>query len=192
MQLYGQNGERKYLTPSERDDFLKAAEATPREVRTFCDCLAYTGCRISEALALTADCVDLKSGAIIFESRKKRKRGVYRSIPVSPAFLDMLNMVHDLRAVQQHKDGGRGVALWGWSRGTVWSRVCKVMQAAGIIGHHATPKGLRHGFGIKAVTSGIPLNVLQKWLGHAALSTTAIYADAAGAEAKQLAERMWG
>ena len=36
---------------------------------------------------------------------------------------------------------------------------------------HATPKGLRHGFGIKAVVSNVPLNLVQKWLGHAQLST---------------------
>ncbi len=192
MQLYGQNGERKYLTPEERDEFLKAAEKAPREVRTFCSTLAHTGCRISEALALTADRVDLKAGAIVFESLKKRRSGVYRLVPVPPAFLDTLNMVHDLRTEQARKDRGRGVVLWNWSRGTAWSRVCELMQAAGITGPHATPKGLRHGFGIKAVTSGVPLNVLQKWLGHSALSTTAIYADATGPEAKQIAERMWG
>jgi site-specific recombinase XerD len=54
-----------------------------------------------------------------------------------------------------------------------------------------SPKGLRHGFGIKAVTSAVPLNMVQKWLGHAQLSTTAIYADASGSEATQLAKRMW-
>ena len=51
--------------------------------------------------------------------------------------------------------------------------------------------GLRHGFGIKGVTSGEPLNASQKWLDNAALSTTSIYADAIGPEAKHLAERMW-
>lgn len=191
MQLYGQGGERKYLTPEERDAFLKAAEAAPREVRTFCAMLAYTGCRISEALALTVDRVDVKGGAIVFESLKKRRSGVYRPVPVPPEFLDTLNLVHNLQAVKKRKDRGKGVALWNWSRGTAWSRVCEVMTAAGISGPHATPKGLRHGFGIKAVTSGIPLNMVQKWLGHAALSTTAIYADAVGPEAKQLAEKMW-
>ena len=65
------------------------------------------------------------------------------------------------------------------------------MVAAGITGLHATPKGLRHGFGIKAVTSDVPLNMTQKWLGHARLSTTAIYTNATGDEEKQIAERMW-
>jgi site-specific recombinase XerD len=50
---------------------------------------------------------------------------------------------------------------------------------------------LRHGFGVAAVSAGIPLNLMQKWLGHAQLSTTAVYADAVGAEEKDIARRMW-
>ena len=76
MQLYDEDGQRKYLTPGERDAFLKAAEDAPREVRTFCATLVYTGCRITEALELTADRVDLKGGLLVLESLKKRKRGV--------------------------------------------------------------------------------------------------------------------
>ena len=53
----------------------------------------------------------------------------------------------------------------------------------------ASPKGLRHGFGVAAVSAGIPLNLVQKWLGHAQLTTTAIYADATGAEEKDIARR---
>jgi integrase len=43
------DGQGKYLTPSEREAFLKAAEDAGRETRTFCHVLAFTGCRISEA-----------------------------------------------------------------------------------------------------------------------------------------------
>ncbi|MGH7120234.1 MAG: hypothetical protein ACREFP_14810 [Acetobacteraceae bacterium] len=32
---------------------------------------------------------------------------------------------------------------------------------------------------------------VQKWLGHAQLTTTAIYADAVGAEEQDIARRMW-
>jgi integrase/recombinase XerD len=50
---------------------------------------------------------------------------------------------------------------------------------------------LCHGFGIKAVTSDVPLNMAQKWLGPARLSTTPIYTNATGDEERQIAERMW-
>ena len=191
MQLFDTNGHRKYLTPTERRDFIHASEAALQQIRTFCGTLAHTGCRISEALALTADRVDFEDGVLIIESLKKRRKGVYRAIPVPPSFLVTLEAVHDLKAVRSSPDAGRSVYLWPWSRPTGWRYVRKIMRAAGIAGLHATPKGLRHGFGIKAVVSNVPLNMAQKWLGHAKLATTAIYADATGPEEKQLAERMW-
>jgi integrase len=191
MQLYDTNGRRKYLTPAERQDFIRASETALKQIRTFCGTLVHTGCRISEALALTADRVDIEDGVLIIESLKKRRRGVYRAIPVPPDFLETLEAVHELKAARSGPDAGRDVYLWPWSRPTGWRYVCAVMDAAGIAGLHATPKGLRHGFGIKAVVSNVPLNMAQKWLGHAQLATTAIYADATGPEEKQLAERMW-
>jgi integrase len=70
----GAEGRRLYLTEEERRAFIAAAAKAPREVRTFCGVLHATGCRISEALALTADRIDLAGRVIVFESLKKRKR----------------------------------------------------------------------------------------------------------------------
>jgi site-specific recombinase XerD len=76
---------------------------------------------------------------------------------------------------------------------TAWRRVMEVMQAAGIpAGPHRCPKGLRHGYGVHAISSGVPLNMLCKWMGHASMETTAIYANALGAEEQGIAARMWG
>ena len=44
-------------------------------MRTFCGTLHATGCRISEALALTARQIDLSGRVVVFESLKKRQRG---------------------------------------------------------------------------------------------------------------------
>lgn len=105
--------------------------------------------------------------------------------------LDTLDMVHGLRE-QRHRKGRADELLWPWSRMTAWRRVQEVMAAADITpGPHACPKGLRHGFGINAISKGVPLNLLQKWLGHAQLSTTAIYANAIGQEEQNIAARMW-
>jgi site-specific recombinase XerD len=67
----------------------------------------------------------------------------------------------------------------------------RVMADADISGGHACPKGLRHAFGIAAIQRGIPLNLIQKWLGHSKIETTAIYTNAMGAEERLIAERMW-
>jgi integrase/recombinase XerD len=191
MQLHTADGLRKYLTAGERDGFLREAERADRDVRTLCMTLAYGGCRLSEALALTADRVDLAAGVLVFESLKKRRAGIFRSVPIPPALLDALDLAHGLRALQTRRGKGRGVRLWPWSRMTGWRAVHTVMQAAGLDGVAASPKGLRHGFGVAAVTAGIPLNLVQKWLGHAQLSTTAVYANAVDAEEKDIASRMW-
>lgn len=167
--------------------FMAAADTLPREYRTLCYLLCMTGCRISEALALLSDRVDAKAKVIVFESLKKRKLGVYRAVPVPPALIDMLELVHDLKRTRPRKPA----PLWSIGRTRAWQIVKATMKAAKVKGTHATPKGLRHGFGVHAVQSGVPLNLLQRWLGHAQLTTTAIYANAIGAEEWSIAARMW-
>jgi integrase/recombinase XerD len=190
-ELFYIDGSRKYLIWEERAAFLDAAARFPREVQSFCHVLAYTGCRLAEALALTADRADLTAHSLTFETLKKRKRGVFRFVPVPPDLIAMLDFVHDLRRAQRRKDRGKGVYLWEWSAVTAWRKVKAVMIMAGVQGYHASPKGLRHGFGVAAVQAGIPLNLVQLWMGHAQLSTTAIYAEAMGKEERDIAARMW-
>lgn len=113
-------------------------------------------------------------------------------VPVPDSLLEVVDLVYGVRDTRARRDGGRKHRLWLWSRMTGWRRVIEVMVRADITGPHATPKGLRHGFGVAAVSAGIPLNLIQKWLGHAQLSTTAVYADAMGAEERDIARRLWG
>jgi integrase len=193
-ELFNTAGKRLYLTDSERKKFLAAADDEERQVRTFCYVLAHTGCRISEALQLVGERIDFDAGAIVFESLKKRKRGVYRAVPVPPVVLEMLAMVHGLKDKKKKTAGAKEKSpppLWEFGRTTAWKKVLGVMKAAGVKGPQATPKGLRHGFGVAAIQAGIPLNLLQRWLGHAQLTTTAIYANAVGPEERNIAARMW-
>lgn len=111
LQLFDTAGQRKYLAGPEREAFLLAASRAPREVWTFCG-VPFTGCRLSEALALTADRVDLTARVLVFESLKKQKQGVFRAVPVPPALLDALDLVHGICEAQRQRDGGKGVRLW--------------------------------------------------------------------------------
>lgn len=181
-------GNRLYLTAAERAAFLAAAAKAPREVRSFCEVLHFTGCRISEALALTVSRVDLDGQALVFETLKKRRKGVFRAVPVPLRLIDTLNLVH---AVRERREKRADECLWLASRTTAWRQVKAVMAAAGIEGPHASPKGLRHGYGVAAIGATVPLNLLSKWMGHAAIETTAIYANALGEEQRAIAERMW-
>ena len=95
----------------------------------------------------TARQIDLSGRAVVFESLKKRRRGIFRAVPVPPELLDTLDLVHGIREAQRR---GRATALlWPWSRMTGYRRVQEVIAAAGIPdGPRACPKGLRHGFGV--------------------------------------------
>ena len=72
MRLYTREGTRKCVTAGERAAFLSAAEWANRQVRTLCVTLAYAGCRLSEALALTAYRVDLTAGVLGFGSMARQ------------------------------------------------------------------------------------------------------------------------
>ena len=64
------------------------------------------------------------------------------------------------------------------------------MDKAGIEGHKATSRGLRHGFAVQALMT-VPITQVQIWLGHAYLQTTSIYAQVSGTEERELAEKLW-
>jgi integrase len=186
--LYSSYGERKYLNGDERRRFLAVAAAlSRRELATLCLVLAYTGCRISEALALTHGAITPGDGVVTIRCLKKRKgQLVYREVPLPPEIVQILSLVHGVGDGVSHRK------LWRLSRSRAWRLIKAVMMTAGIAaGPHATPKGLRHGFGLHAIRSGVPLNLVQRWLGHASLATTSIYLQAVGAEERELAARMW-
>jgi len=188
--LYDNAGNRKYLTKSERQAFIDAAKRAAPEIETFCLTLAYTGARISEVLALAPLRIDTAANAIVIESLKKRKRGVFRAVPVPSDLLFRLNEVHGI--IDRRNDPELSQArIWRWSRTTAWNRVKTIMSAAGITEGPAMPKALRHAFGVGGTQTGVPLNIIQRWLGHADIQTTAIYTDVMGDEERILADRMW-
>jgi len=198
MRLHDPAGNRLYLNAEERAAFLAAARRQPARDRTLCETLHWTGCRPSELLEITPARIDLSGGTITIRSLKKRKdasgqqKAVFRSVPVPPEFLDTLDIAHAIREAQKSRK--RAVTpIWDISRVRTWQIVTCVMEAAGIPdGPHRSPKGLRHAFGVHAVVQGVPLHMLQRWLGHAQLSTTALYAEAVGKEEQHIAARMWG
>lgn len=188
MSLYTRVGARKYLNADERDRFIGTTGTESPAIRAFCLTLAFTGCRISEALALRASSVQHGSKVVSIRTLKRRGALSVREIPVPVDLLVALDLHINLHPSLH---SGADQPLWSWSRTTAWSHVKRVMERSEVIGPQASPKGLRHGFGVNAVQSNVPLNLIQRWLGHAALSTTAIYTDALGPEEYEIAERMW-
>jgi integrase/recombinase XerD len=190
MSLYGSTGSRKYLNAAERWRFIRAARRAPLDVQLFCLVLSLSGGRISEILALTPSSIDIDSGVANIMILKRRKRGMVRQVPLPRSLLVELNHIFHLRRRQRDPDSAYG-RIWRWSRTTAWRRVKEVMAAAGISGTPAMPKGLRHGFDVNAFQSLVPPHLVQRWMGHASLKSTAIYGDAMGPEERAFAARMW-
>ena len=182
--MVDRKGQRKYLTRSESEQFLIVARQHDPETYALCWILAVSGCRISEALSLSVRNVDFETNSLVIRSLKKREKLVYRNVPMPVELISALRRWIDKRVLDPE-------CFWPMSRMTAYRRVRDIMIDAGIFGGQASPKGLRHAFGVNAVQSGVPLNMVQRWLGHADMKTTAIYASAMGPEEREIASRMW-
>ena len=180
---------RLYVTADERKRFVEAVRTYPdTPLATFAATLAYTGCRISEALAARLEDVDLTNHTIRFRTLKRRHE-TWREVPLPEAHVRELELVHKLRARQRtHHTGER---LWPIGRSTASRHIAALMAAAGITGPQACAKGLRHGYAIAAIEANVPLSTIADVLGHADTNTTAIYARATGREAREFIARMW-
>jgi integrase len=179
-QIYDPTGRRKYLSNEEREQFLRAADTLAPSLRALCYVLVFTGCRISEALSLNRHQLDAQRMTLTV-STLKRRRIVFRAIPVPRCVTTMLS------ALPGCPDG----RFWTMHRSTAWRCIKQVMKSVNIAGPMATCKGLRHGFGIRAAGRNVPPNLIQRWMGHASPTTTAIYLDAVGVEERRFAIRMW-
>lgn len=184
--IYDAIGARKYLNQVERQavyEKIKTLQDIERE--NFCLILWLTGCRVSEALNIRANSIDLHEHSVVIRTLKRRREGAFRNLPIPAWFSDRL--CEQLRS----SSIGPSERLWRFSRSTAWSVVKTVMLRAEIEGKLATPKALRHGFAVACIQQGVPLNIVQRWLGHARLETTAIYTDVYGEEERSFARRTW-
>jgi len=187
--LYAANGARKYLNERERRRVLIAMQALPADRALFALTLAWTGARVSEVLALSAVSFQTGRGVVAIRTLKRRRHMV-REVPLPPELMAALD--RHFRLGEAQRDPARAHArLWSWRRETAWRIIKNVMTASGVCGSPACPRGLRHAFAVGALQAGVPLNLVQRWLGHARIDTTAIYAGACGPEEHAFAARFW-
>jgi len=145
--------------------------------------LFWIGARISEILNLITHSIDFSDKVVIIECLKKRRKGIYRQIPLPSYLLSELQLF-----VQNFNPDQR---IWHWSRRTASRYVKAAMASANISGIQSSSKGLRHSFAVHCVLSKVPLTLIQKWMGHSSLSTTAIYLNIVGEEERKFAMDIW-
>jgi integrase/recombinase XerD len=144
--------------------------------RALLELLYGTGARISEAVGLDVDDVDLESGAVRLTGKGSKERAVpvgsYACAAVS-AYL--------VRARPQLAGAGRGSpAMFLNARGgrlsrqSAWSVLRSAAQRAGVRGD-VSPHTLRHSFATHLLDGGADVRVVQELLGHASVTTTQVY-----------------
>ncbi len=130
---------------------------------------------------MTPGRIDQPNGVIVFRTLKQRGRVSFRALPV-PRYL--LGLIATISPQTDER-------IWPWGRTKAWKVVKGVMRETGISEVLCKPKALRHAFAVEAGQKSVPLNMVQRWLGHARIETTLIYASAVGQEERNLAGRAW-
>jgi integrase/recombinase XerD len=140
---------------------------------------------VSEVLALTPASFQIDAGFVAFHTLKQRTSN-FREVPVPPKLMAALNRKCKLRKAQLVR---RLAASRLWPcRVTAWRYVKTVMRLARIAGRQpAHADCATHSASARSVS----LNIIQKWLGHSDISSTAIYAAACGPEEISFAARFW-
>jgi integrase len=183
MQLYSNATERLYINTAERKRLITVACSAEPKTAALCLILLFTGCRLSEALALQLDHVQVEPATVCIRSLKKRNQNHIREIPIPSEIAVMLQGCFEMQESSTH--------LWKMSRTTAWRLVKELMKSADISGKRASPKGLRHGFAVNCAFSNVPMPLCQKWMGHSSIETTAIYYQIVGPDERNMARRSW-
>jgi integrase len=192
MQLYDHQGKRLYLTADERRAFIAAAVIADRPVRTLCTVLHDTGCRISEALALTPEHIDLSGSSPERKvSDQVQASSIYRAVPVPPTLRHPRHGPWHPGGSETRRRTIRPSALVLGTQHRVAARQSRDGECRNTGRPSPLAQGTAPRYGVHAISSGVPLNMPSKWMGHATLEVTAIYANALGAEEQGIAARMW-
>jgi integrase/recombinase XerD len=145
--------------------------------RALLELLYGSGARISEAVGLDVDDLDLGRGAVLLRGKGGKERivplGSYAAaaleaylVRARPALVQAGRGSH---ALFLNRRGGR------LSRQSAWAILRAAAQRAGLQADHLSPHTLRHSFATHLLDGGADVRVVQELLGHASVTTTQVY-----------------
>ncbi|WP_221177329.1 site-specific tyrosine recombinase XerD [Nocardioides marmoriginsengisoli] len=144
--------------------------------RALLELLYGTGARISEAVGLDVDDLDLTHGTVLLRGKGSKER----IVPVGrfareavEAYLtrarpDLASTGKGTPAMFLNARGGR------LSRQSAWTVIVKSAERAGVKAE-VSPHTMRHSFATHLLEGGADVRVVQELLGHASVTTTQVY-----------------
>jgi integrase/recombinase XerD len=145
--------------------------------RALLEVLYGTGARISEAVGLTGDDVDLQSRTVSLSGKGGKQRrvplGSYAARAVDDYLVRARPALADTAGVRSNRLflNARGGPL---SRQSAWAVLRSAAERAGLRAD-ISPHTLRHSFATHLMEGGADVRVVQELLGHASVTTTQIY-----------------
>ena len=150
----------------------------PRQLRdrALLEVLYGTGARISEAVGLDVDDLDLGSASVLLRGKGSKER----LVPVGRMAVAAVE-AYLVRGRPALAAAGKGnAALFLNARGgrltrqSAWSVLAAAVERAGVRAE-VSPHTLRHSFATHLLDGGADVRVVQELRGHASLTTTQIY-----------------
>lgn len=143
--------------------------------RALLEFLYGSGARISEAVGLTPDALDVEDRSVLLRG----KGGKQRRVPIGSYAIAALEayLVRSRPALAVRSPVPRQVFLNArggvLSRQSAWGIVSAAAGRAGVV--DVSPHTLRHSFATHLLEGGADVRVVQELLGHASVTTTQIY-----------------
>jgi integrase/recombinase XerD len=164
------NGQGKILTPEELRRLFTDGLRSPRDRALFGICL-FTGCRVSEALALQT--TDIKGGTLTFRKSTIKGKLKTRVVDIQPGLAQLLAEYQPVKSGALFPGmRGRSVTLTWFAADKILRDACVRVGLQGISTH-----SLRRTALTQISSAGIPLRVIQEISGHNDLGTLQRYLE---------------
>jgi integrase/recombinase XerD len=170
----------KALPLADVEAILEAAGAPATTLalrdRALLEVLYGTGARISEAVGLDVDDLDLVDGTVLLRGKGSKER----LVPIGSYAADAVDAYLVRSRPELSTSRTPGGALFLNSRGgrlsrqSAWTVLAKAADRAGVT-RDVSPHTLRHSFATHLLDGGADVRVVQELLGHASVTTTQVY-----------------
>lgn len=169
----------------EREELTALFRSLPKQGRhalrdrTLLSFLYNTGGRVQEVVDLRRSHLDLGTSPRVQLHGKGDK---WRTCPLWEETAKQLQMLIVENPQLNHTDGpvfvshpGRALTRFGIYK--IVRRLCGHLDSGGVHPRHVSPHLFRHTAAVHLLESGVDVNVIRGWLGHASLETTNRYAE---------------
>lgn len=183
---------RKPFTDDEME-LLRSSARTKRD-KAIVEFLFSTGCRVSEMISVNRDDLDLTAGQLDVLGKGRKYRTVYLSSRCKIALIEYL-------ATRDDNLDALFISTWeGFRNPDIQNQNSQRMSRSAVevmvrtLGkrvkiENVHPHRFRRTAATTALKRGMPLEQVQKFLGHESIQTTTIYAQSTNDEVKQSHER---